>query len=63
MVCIQRQNIITRPKQRGIYISKSKIIVTWLNNMVCIKVQILYYMAKVVVLIQQQRNHRVSIKL
>lgn len=35
------------------YISKSKIIVTWLNNMVCIKVQILYYMAKVVVLIQK----------
>lgn len=47
------------------YISKSKIIVTWLNNMVCIKVQKLYYMAKVVVLIQmqQQRNHRVSIEL
>lgn len=22
MVCIQRQNIITRPKQRGIYIKK-----------------------------------------
>lgn len=65
MVCIQKQNIITRPKQRGIYISKSKIIVTWLNNMVCIKVQILYYMAKVVVLIQmqQQRNHRVSIEV
>lgn len=56
-----------KTSQRGqnnvVYISKSKIIVTWLNNMVCIKVQILYYMAKVVVLIQQQRNHRVSIKL
>lgn len=62
MVCIQRQNIITRPKQRGIYIKKQ-------NHCNMAKQHGMHQSAntilhaKVVVLIQQQRNHRVSIKL
>lgn len=48
------------------YLSNSENIITWLYNMVCIKVQkITFYMAKIMVFIQlqQQRNHRVSIQL